>query len=88
MLLGSTLTGGIALSLLDSIWLDPVEERLELQCVGVVTAVERPQRRFIRNGISLDNSDHVNMIKEKFVYEKNTKNYPVLQDIGYVKESF
>ncbi|XP_019853385.1 PREDICTED: uncharacterized protein LOC100641934 isoform X2 [Amphimedon queenslandica] len=67
MLLGHTLTGGITFSLQSSIWLDPVEERLELLSMGVVTAIDRPERRFIKEGISLKNTDHINMLKNCLV---------------------
>ena len=82
MLLGHTLTGGIAFSLQSSIWLDPVEERLELLSMGVVTAIERPQGRFIKEGLSLKNSDHINMLKDCLVdNNQDSHSFPLLRDM-------
>ena len=53
------MTGRVCLSVRDTLWLDPIEERVTLKEVGVTMAVERPQSQMLKCGIALPNTDHL-----------------------------
>ena len=54
-----TLVGPVSLSLPCTLWIDPIEERVVLNDVGVSTALGRPQTELVRVGVACKNPNHL-----------------------------
>lgn len=44
-------------------WLEPVEERIVLDKLGVATALERPQKTFLNMEVVIENGEHLENLK-------------------------
>lgn len=69
MFCDKVLTGKVVLTVDQTIWVDPVEERMELECVGVTTGLRSPQQTIVKAGLAMRNpthlpdlADHLNVI--------------------------
>ena len=56
---GKVLTGKVVLTVDQAIWVDPVEERMELGCVGVTTGLRSPQQALVKAGQAVRNQTHL-----------------------------
>lgn len=61
---GCVLTGRVALAANDTLWLDPVEERVTLESLHVTTAVSSPQRCMISEGLAEANPGHLTILAQ------------------------
>ena len=61
---GRVLTGRIALTANNTLWLDPVEERVTLESLLVTTAISSPQRCMLNEDLAQSNPGHLTTLAQ------------------------
>ena len=64
MFAGKVLTGRIALTVDQTMWVDPVEERMKLDYVGVTTGLRSPQQAIVKAGLAERNHTHLSALAD------------------------